>query len=118
MRETLSLSSGVALWLLLSLPGCSGATQDTVSASFTCDAGKTIQAVFTTGARPAVSLVLSDGRQLTLPQALSASGARYATADESAVFWNKGRTAFIDEHGRQTYSGCVQSDQGAASPRR
>jgi membrane-bound inhibitor of C-type lysozyme len=110
MRETLSLSSGVVLCVLLPLPGCSGASRDTVSASFTCDAGQSIQAVFTTGAQPVVKLMLSDGRQLTLPQAPSASGARYANAEESVVFWNKGRTAFIDERGRQTYSGCVQSD--------
>jgi membrane-bound inhibitor of C-type lysozyme len=110
MRESLSPCSGVVLSVLLPLAGCSGATQDTISASFACDAGKGIQALFNTGAQPAVTLMLSDGRQLTLPQAPSASGARYANADESVVFWNKGRTAFIDERGRQTYSGCVQSD--------
>jgi membrane-bound inhibitor of C-type lysozyme len=42
-----------------------------------------------------------------LPQAPSASGARYANGDESIVFWNKGNTAFIEEGGRTTYQGCV-----------
>ena len=51
--------------------------------------------------------MLSDGRKLTLPQALSGSGARYANADDSFVFWNKGYTAFIDERGKPTYSGCT-----------
>jgi membrane-bound inhibitor of C-type lysozyme len=79
-----------------------------VRASFTCKAGRTIKALFTPGAQSSVTLSLSDGRQLVLPQALSGSGARYASADESLVFWNKGRTAFIAESGKRTYDGCVQ----------
>ena len=51
--------------------------------------------------------MLSDGRALSLPQTLSGSGARYANADESIVFWNKGRAAFIDERGKPSYSGCA-----------
>jgi membrane-bound inhibitor of C-type lysozyme len=43
-----------------------------------------------------------------VPLAPSASGARYANSDESFVFWNKGPTAFIEETGRQSSSGCVQ----------
>jgi membrane-bound inhibitor of C-type lysozyme len=58
-----------------------------------------------------VELTLSDGRKLALPQAVSASGARYANADESVVFWNKGRTAFVEEAGKQTYTGCAQTQQ-------
>jgi membrane-bound inhibitor of C-type lysozyme len=46
---------------------------------------------------------------LSLPQAMSGSGARYANKDESFVFWNKGNTAFITEGaaGEETYSDCV-----------
>jgi membrane-bound inhibitor of C-type lysozyme len=58
-----------------------------------------------------VELTLSDGRTLALPQVMSASGARYANHDESFVFWNKGRTAFVEEAGQQTYNGCVQTKQ-------
>jgi membrane-bound inhibitor of C-type lysozyme len=54
-----------------------------------------------------VELTLSDGRRLTLPQARSADGARYANPDESFVFWNVGDTATIQENGTETYSGCV-----------
>jgi membrane-bound inhibitor of C-type lysozyme len=81
----------------------------TISAAFSCDGGKKIEAVFTSGSKPSVQLSLSDGRRLVLPQAESASGARYTNRDESFVFWNKGRTAFIDEGGHRTYTGCVQS---------
>jgi membrane-bound inhibitor of C-type lysozyme len=40
---------------------------------------------------------------------MSGSGARYANADETMVFWNKGNTAFITEGSddKETYSGCI-----------
>src|SRR6185369_7530526 len=77
--------------------------------TFTCDAGKTIEA---TVYKSKVSLVLSDGRTLDVPQVVSGSGARYANKDESFVFWNKGNTAFITEGAPavQTFSNCVLPD--------
>ncbi len=87
----------------LCAPDGAGAT---VHAVFRCEAGRTVDALFSNGTPASVSLLLSDGRALALPQALSASGARYANADESFVFWNKGLTAFIDEGGKTTYAGC------------
>lgn len=54
-----------------------------------------------------VSIVLSDGRTMTLPQTISGSGIRYANEDESLVFWSKGEGAFITEKDRETYSNCV-----------
>lgn len=87
---------------------CTPATAgSTVHALFRCDAGRSVDAVFSNGVQNSVSLALSDGRTLTLPQAMSASGARYANASESIVFWNKGHTAFIDENGKPSYSGCA-----------
>jgi membrane-bound inhibitor of C-type lysozyme len=79
---------------------------EVVLALFRCDAGRTVHAVFSNGPRSSVSLVLSDGRSLSLPQSRSASGARYANADQSFVFWNKGDTAFIEENGQPSYGGC------------
>jgi membrane-bound inhibitor of C-type lysozyme len=80
-------------------------------ATFSCEQGKTIGAVLYNAK---VDLTLSDGRKLSLPQAISASGARYVNADESFVFWNKGNTAFITE-GKvepraQTYTNCVSAE--------
>jgi len=89
--------------------GAAPPAEHSVAASFDCAGGKRIQAVFATGAQPGVKLALSDGREMVLPQAISASGARYANRDESFVFWNKGRTAFVEEAGHQTYAGCVQT---------
>lgn len=77
-------------------------------ATFECHGGKTIAATFYADS---VELKLSDGRDMTVPQAMSGSGARYANADESFVFWNKGNTAFITEGGddKQTYGDCVEA---------
>ncbi len=75
---------------------------------FTCDGGKSLKAAFSDGS---VRLTLSDGRGLSLPRAISADGGRYANPDESFVFWNVGDTAFIDENGARTYSGCVTRAQ-------
>lgn len=87
-----------------------------INAVFTCDGGKSINAMFmnastatTTG--NSVMLSLSDGRQMTLPQTISADGARYANQDGSLVFWNKGNGAFIQENGSTTYNNCVTQAQ-------
>ena len=82
------------------------AVAKTIRAFFACDAGKTMSAVFTNGTQSSVKLTLSDGRRLSVPQAMSGSGVRYANSDESFVFWNKGNTAFIEENGKATYSKC------------
>ena len=71
---------------------------------YACSDSKTIEAVYQ---KERVDLVLSDERHLKLPQVISASGARYANADESFVFWNKGDTAFITEGKETTYHDCV-----------
>lgn len=78
-----------------------------IRAQFVCDGKKTIGAVFINGPQSSVSLTLSDGRKVLLPQAMSGSGARYASAHHAFVFWNKGNTAFVEENGRATYTGCT-----------
>lgn len=96
------------------------------SVSYSCDAAKTIQASFYDGtSTPAtateppipggsVDLTLSDGRSMTLPQTLSADGARYANTDESFIFWSKGNGSFIMENDQQTYTNCI--DVATATP--
>lgn len=73
---------------------------------YVCDDGKTIAATYYSDK---VDLVLGDGRTLSVPQAMSGSGARYANADESFVFWNKGDTAFITEGDpdKPTFNNCI-----------
>jgi len=89
--------------------GSTSPTEKIISANFNCADNKTIGTQFHNGAGSYVELKLSDGRQIKLPQAMSASGARYANADESFVFWNKGDTAFITESGSTTFTDCLVS---------
>lgn len=105
------------------------AEQPIAMATFHCDGGKTINAAFFTGtttppAAPgmpptpggSVALTLNDGRTMTLPQTISADGARYANADESIVFWNVGDTAFITENNIQTYVNCSTATASTTTP--
>jgi membrane-bound inhibitor of C-type lysozyme len=96
----------LAAGLLCAAAQAAFAEAPVATAIFTCQGGKSIAATFYANS---VDLKLSDGRSLKLPQAMSASGARYANADESFVFWNKGNTAFFTEGkgGKETFSGCA-----------
>lgn len=78
--------------------GCTGVIY------FFCQDKKTISVSFKD---QSAKIILSDGRYLDLPQAMSASGARYASSDENLVFWNKGDTAFLEENGTETFTGCA-----------
>lgn len=78
-----------------------------VEATFTCAGGTSIEAVFINTGKSRVQLVFPDGRKMTLPQAMSADGARYANKAETIVFWNKGNAAFVQENGHTTYADCV-----------
>lgn len=101
--------AAVAL-LALAVVACAAAPEvpaAVIRAKFACEGGRTIAAEFVQAPQPLVRLALSDGRALTLPLAVSASGARYASADLGIVFWNKGDTAFVEEGGKPTFTGCV-----------
>lgn len=89
-----------------SATGSAVSQEGVIKAVFNCADGKSITAEFD-NTSDQVNLTLSDGRVWTLPRAMSGSGARYANADESQVFWNKGDTAFIEENGQTTYDDCV-----------
>lgn len=75
------------------------------SALYVCDESKLIVATYY---NDYANVALSDGRSLNVPQTVSASGIRYANADESFVFWSKGPTAFVTEGDDTTYSNCVE----------
>ncbi|MEI6581071.1 MAG: MliC family protein [bacterium] len=77
-------------------------------AKFVCADKKSIEATFY---KNFVHIETNSLGALYLPQAISASGARYANTDESIVFWNKGNTAFITEgdQNNPAYKDCVAS---------
>jgi membrane-bound inhibitor of C-type lysozyme len=117
------MKAGTRAWLVLALfvlatavevQGCAPVSRATgagerahglIERTFVCSSGERIEAVFDTVSNR-VDLSLSDGRRLSLAQVLSASGARYANPNESIIFWNKGRTAFLQERGVVTQSNC------------
>jgi membrane-bound inhibitor of C-type lysozyme len=126
----------VAVILLLVMGTFSLKTPETVtptviaSVDYSCNAGKTVAATFyageevvatSTSAMPiptgTVSVTLSDGRTMSLKQTISADGVRYANADESFIFWSKGRGAVILENNQQTFMGCIElaKDPGGLS---
>lgn len=105
MRKEMRLA-GFAVAMLLVQAAQAQDEEPVSTATFVCAGGKSIVAEFYPDE---VALTLSDGRDLALPQAMSGSGARYANADESIVFWNKGNTAFLSEGSDDaiTYEDCV-----------
>ena len=110
-RMPIPIPRSVVVTLLgLAVAACAAAPNapaGVIRAKFTCDGGRAIAAEFVNAPQPLVRLALSDGRALTLPQAISASGARYASVDDRVVFWNKGDTAFVEEGDKATFTGCV-----------
>lgn len=87
--------------------------------TYLCKDGKNIDASFfeavastsLTGQRVlggSAKLVLSDGRNYDLPQTISASGVRYATANEDFVFWTKGNGALVlEDNAEKNYLNCI-----------
>jgi len=105
MRQAIVL--GGLLVAVLFAPVARAQDEEPVNtATFVCADQKSIVAKFYSDE---VALTLKDGRSLALPQVISGSGARYANADESIVFWNKGNTAFLTEGSDEnmTYKDCV-----------
>jgi membrane-bound inhibitor of C-type lysozyme len=82
---------------------CAVATTATLAteASYTCDGGTKLTAIFSpAGTTPGSVELLFDGLDgdLVLPQALSADGGRYATAGDE--FWIKGNSATLTRSGK------------------
>lgn len=95
--------------------------QPIATAHYVCNEGKTIDASYfdgptkepTSAEEPPIPggsahVALSDGRTMTLPQTISADGARYANTDESFVFWSKGSGALVLENNEEkSFIGCI-----------
>lgn len=84
------------------------ANQTITNASYTCDGGKTLQALFFNNT---VELTLTNGRNMLLMQAISGSGVRYTNSDETFTFWTEGNSAFVEEgpENTVTYQNCLQT---------
>lgn len=95
-KRHLGISAAVfgAGLLALAAPAAADAT-----ARYRCDDGAAFTALFTSEPG-AAALSFADGRSLTLPQALSADGGRYA--DDANEFWIKGKGASLTMGGKTT----------------
>ena len=83
----------------------SGVTGNQVA--YSCLDSKTIKATFGDGN---VSLALSDGRTMTLPQVVSGSGIRFEQSTgpgKLTTFSSEGNNSFLTEDGTITYNNCV-----------
>jgi membrane-bound inhibitor of C-type lysozyme len=90
----------VALTLLLAGTSARAANSDKIGpVTFRCDDGSEIAATFDNAPDPATVQLVRGDQTFTLPQAMSASGARYLGDD--VTFWNKGRDAMVEWQGRK-----------------
>jgi membrane-bound inhibitor of C-type lysozyme len=88
----------VALAVLFAGTSARAADPDKIGpVTFTCDDGSAIEATFDNAPDPATVLLVRGDQQATLPQAMSASGARYVGDD--IEFWNKGDDATVEWQG-------------------
>lgn len=90
--------------LLVFISGGGKASQAIINATYYSASGQTMRAVF---AESTVSFDLPQTGLVTLPIAISASGARYANPDESLVFWDKGGEVTVTKNGQVIYLGAT-----------
>lgn len=118
------LIAAVAAWAYTNKPGQKDAPDQgslVAKVTYTCDKGKTITAAYYDGpAAPkqvpgeppvpggSAKVSIDGGPEMTLMHTISADGTRYATADESLVFWSRGTSAFIMRNSSvdQDYNNC------------
>lgn len=94
---------------------------------YLCNEGKIIEAAYYKGSpitvapgkRPvpsgSIQLKFDNSKPITLPQTISADGARYTNTDESFVFWGKGNGAMVlENNAEKNYTGCVQVSEKPA----
>jgi membrane-bound inhibitor of C-type lysozyme len=92
LAKRLGLAAAVAI-LALGAPGCAA------EARYTCSGGGKLAARFSPPGSPKgqVALTFDTGRELNLPQVMSADGGRYANG--GIEFWIKGRSATLTMNG-------------------
>ena len=97
------------------------AEPDILSVVYSCERGVTIPVTYVNGADGSVAVLQVEGRQIALPLAKSASGARFAREQVSGYdWWNKGQGAtlawFDADKGEEVflYMECKETADAAA----
>jgi membrane-bound inhibitor of C-type lysozyme len=106
VRRQTGYGAGMILAFALAV-GCTGGKQDTLTVrggeqvTYQCENGIRIVARYYTLSDSSLNFVklqMPDGKEYTLPNAVSASGARY-TDERELVWWTKGDSAFVQTRG-------------------
>ncbi len=111
MRLLLPLCAAVILWLAPAV--FANGTQSV--AVYVSEQGQRLTACFDIPGKT-VRLALPDGRSVTLPVALSGSGARYG--DDARTFWEHQGGAIYEEDGRLLFKGRIAPDERAGRRRK
>ena len=91
--------------------GSEQATTNTITADFVSDSGESIHVVFDNASDVAI-LTGAGFDNVTLPRAISGSGARYENTDLGLVLWNKGNDITLTDHDTLVFSGTEKSAAG------
>lgn len=83
------------LTLLLSLAAAPVMAEEMPTETYRCDRGALVQATYLNPGDRSFAVVSFEGRQMGFEIAVSASGARYVSADGQFVWWTKGDTAML-----------------------
>ena len=75
-----------------------------VKKTYACVDDKSITAAFS---GDIADLELSDGRRIVLNAEASSPTWKYSNTDGSFIFWNQGRTAYVQENGNSTFQNCL-----------
>lgn len=84
----------VAIMALVAAPAL--AEPDVLAVVYSCERGVIVPVTYVNGADGSVAVLHVEGRQIALPLAVSASGARFAKEQVSGYsWWNKGQEATL-----------------------
>lgn len=88
----------------LGLAAPASAEMDTLGATYLCDRGVEVPVSYVNGEEGSVAVLYVEGRLMTLPIAISASGSRYAWPSDGSgyVWWTKGDAATLYWHDGET----------------
>lgn len=73
---------------------------------YTCEQGDVRLAL--SGENYEKATVITEDGEYDLERVVTASGAKYASADQSFIFWTQGEDAFIQQNGNTTYEECTE----------
>jgi len=106
--QSLAIALGTISLALIGLPLPSPVqAQDAPVQTYQCSPSERLVVKTIPGSQPpTLEITLPDQRTVTLPQAESASGAKYSNG--SITFWSKGNTALVEEAGQLKWKDCVK----------